>query len=99
MTTDESCNAGRQGHRERWRLHVVHAILVAVENPRAVLDILMSSADRDEALRRLRSDFALDDLQGEAVLSLQWQDLTAQRRRQMVEEHAEITARLRELDG
>lgn len=79
------------------RLHVLDGIVLAIEQQRSVLDILTSSADRDEALARLASGFGLDAMQGAAVLDLQWNDLLTDRRRRLIEEHAEARRAARRL--
>jgi hypothetical protein len=76
--------AGDLQHSER--LSILAAIESALADPVRLVGILVESADGDDAVRRLRNAFGLDDVQAQAVLDAQFRQVTAAPRARLAEE-------------
>ena len=74
-----------QWHRQE-RLPVLSAVAAAFADPVRLVGILTESADDDDAARRLRDAFGLDERQAEAVLDVQVRRMTAAGRARVAEE-------------
>jgi hypothetical protein len=73
-------------HR-RQRLSILAAVEAALADPGRLITILTESEDDDDALRRVRTTFDLDDdVQAEAVLDLQVRRMTRANRVRIAEE-------------
>jgi hypothetical protein len=68
------------------RLSVLVAIDAALTDPVRLIGILAQAADDDDAVRRLRDAFDLDDVQAQAVLDLQVRRVTPAHRARIAEE-------------
>jgi hypothetical protein len=72
-------------HREE-RLAILVAVDAALADPVRLIGILAQAADDDDAVRRLRDAFDLDDVQAQAVLDLQVRRVTPAHRTRIAEE-------------
>ncbi|HTF93014.1 MAG TPA: DNA gyrase C-terminal beta-propeller domain-containing protein, partial [Verrucomicrobiae bacterium] len=80
------------------RLHILEGYRIALDNLDAVIALIRGSADGKTAKEGLMSQFALSDLQAQAILDLRLQRLTGLERDKIMEEHretVEIIAKLR----
>ncbi len=83
------------------RLHVLDGLGIAIQEARAVLDVVLEAADVDAARNAVQTRLGLDEIQANAVLDLQFRRTTELDRRKIEEhrqelvEHAEF---LRTLD-
>ena len=80
------------------RLHILEGYRIALDNLDAVISLIRSSADGKTAREGLMSNFALSELQAQAILDLRLQRLTGLERDKIMEEHretVELIAKLR----
>ena len=80
--------------KARARVHILEGLLVAVDNIDEIVHIIRSSADDDEAKRRMNERFGLDDIQAEAILQMRLRRLTGLARQELVDEIAELHERI-----
>jgi DNA gyrase subunit A len=76
------------------RQHVLEGLLIAHENLDEVINIIRSSADVDNARKRLMNRFILTEVQATAILDMQLRRLAALERQKIEDEHKEITKRV-----
>ena len=82
------------------RLHILEGYRIALDNLDAVIALIRSSADPKVAKEGLMSNFALSEIQAQAILDLRLQRLTGLERGKIMEEHREtleLIARLRDI--
>ena len=79
------------------RLHILEGLLIALDNLDAVIALIRSSADSEEARSGLMSQFGLSMIQAEAILALTLRRLTAMETDKVKSEHADIVERIAEL--
>jgi DNA gyrase subunit A len=79
------------------RAHVLQGYLTALENLDAVIALIRGSADPDEARAGLMEQFALSEIQAQAILDLRLQRLTGLERKRIEDEHADLQERIAEL--
>jgi DNA gyrase subunit A len=80
------------------RLHILEGYRIALDNLDAVIALIRSSADGKVAKEGLMSQFALSELQAQAILDLRLQRLTGLERDKIMAEHretVELIAKLR----
>jgi DNA gyrase subunit A len=80
------------------RLHILEGYRIALDNLDAVISLIRNSADPRIAKDGLMTNFALSDLQAQAILDLRLQRLTGLERDKIMEEHRqtmELIAKLR----
>src|SRR5206468_656930 len=90
----------RAKHELRSKERTVHrleGLLIALDNLDAVIELIRSSQDRDEARTGLMERFGLTEVQAQAILELRLQQLTALEADAIKREHAELVERIREL--
>src|SRR4051795_10351109 len=90
----------RAKHELRSKERTVHrleGLLIALDNLDAVIELIRGSQDRDEARSGLMERFALSEVQAQAILELRLQQLTALEAEAIKKEHAQLTARIKEL--
>ncbi len=83
--------------RAEHRLHIVLGLLAALDRIDAVIAEIRSSANRDEARRRLQDRFKLSELQADAILAMRLARLTALEGEQLRMEAAELRATIADL--
>ncbi len=82
------------------RAHILEGYLIALDHLDAVISLIRSSVNPDEAKTGLMGQFGMSEIQAKAVLELRLQRLTGMERDKIREEHAEIMktiAHLREI--
>ncbi|HOY97400.1 MAG TPA: DNA gyrase subunit A, partial [Catalimonadaceae bacterium] len=84
------------------RAHILEGYLIALDNLDAVISLIRSSVDPEEARNGLISQFGMSEIQAKAVLEMRLQRLTGLERDKIIEEYKEIQAliaRLKEILG
>ncbi len=80
------------------RLHILEGFRIALDNLDAVIALIRNSPDGKEAKEGLMSNFALSEMQAQAILDLRLQRLTGLERDKIMDEHretVELIAKLR----
>ncbi len=76
------------------RMHIVVALLKALDALDEVIALIRGSATVDDARGGLMDLLEIDDVQAGAILDMQLRRLAALERQKLVEEHAELEARI-----
>jgi DNA gyrase subunit A len=79
------------------RAHVLEGYLVALDNLDAVIALIRSAADTDEARTGLQERFSLSEIQAQAILDLRLARLTGLARKEIEDEYADLRERIGEL--
>ncbi len=79
------------------RAHILEGLLTALEHLDAIIELIRSSRDRDEAREQLVARFELSPIQATAILDLRLSQLTALEADGIKQEHADVTERIAEL--
>jgi DNA gyrase subunit A len=79
------------------RAHVLEGYLVALDNLDAVIALIRSAADTDEARTGLMERFSLSEIQAQAILDLRLARLTGLARKEIEDEYADLRERIGEL--
>jgi DNA gyrase subunit A len=79
------------------RAHVLQGYLVALDNLDAVIALIRSAADTDEARTGLMERFSLSEIQAQAILDLRLARLTGLARKEIEDEFADLRERIGEL--
>jgi DNA gyrase subunit A len=79
------------------RAHLLLGFEIALDNLDAVIALIRQSQSPAEAREGLISNFALSERQAQAILELRLQRLTAMERQKILDELAEVRARIEEL--
>jgi DNA gyrase subunit A len=79
------------------RAHVLEGYLVALDNLDAVIALIRSAADTDEARTGLQEGFSLSEIQAQAILDLRLARLTGLARKEIEDEYADLRERIGEL--
>lgn len=85
--------------KARERLHILEGYLRALDMLDEVIALIRRSPTVEAARQGLMSLLTVDQVQADAILSLQLRRLAAMERQKILDEHAEITARVLELQG
>ena len=72
------------------RAHIVEGLLIALNNLDAVIKLIRSSKNPEEARSGLMNQFSLSEIQSKAILDLRLQKLTALEVNKLKEEHEEL---------
>jgi DNA gyrase subunit A len=81
------------------RAHVLEGYLIALDNLDAVIALIRSAADTDEARTGLMERFSLSEIQAQAILDLRLARLTGLARKEIEDEYADLRERISELRG
>ena len=84
------------GEDER-RAHILEGLKIALDNIDEIVDIIKKSKDDDEALAKMNERFAIDDIQGKAILDMQLRRLTGLSREKILSELEELYAEIKDL--
>ena len=84
--------------RYKDRLHILDGLKIALDNIDRVIKIIRESADDDEAKAGLMSNFALSDVQSQAILDMRLKRLTGLEKSKIEEEIAELEKLVKELE-
>jgi DNA gyrase subunit A len=79
------------------RAHILEGILKALDHLDEVITCIRTSATPAEAKTRLQSEFALSEVQAQAILEMRLQRLTGLERDKVVEEYREVSAVIEKL--
>ncbi len=79
------------------RAHVLEGYLKALDNLDAVIALIRAAADTDEARAGLISEFALSEVQAQAILDLRLARLTGLARKEIEDEYKDLRERIAEL--
>lgn len=85
--------------KARERLHILEGYLRALDALDAVIALIRASQSVDDARSGLMELLQIDQVQSDAILALQLRRLSALERQKILDEHAQITARVQELQG
>ncbi|MEX1258328.1 MAG: DNA gyrase subunit A [Gemmatimonadota bacterium] len=80
------------------REHILEGLKIAVDNIDQVIEIIRGSADVPAASARLQENFALSELQAEAILNMRLARLTGLEMEKLEEELGEVRARIAALE-
>lgn len=83
--------------RYKDRLHILDGLKIALDNIDRVIKIIRESADDDEAKAGLMSNFALSEVQSQAILDMRLKRLTGLEKSKIEEEIAELEKLVKEL--
>ncbi len=84
--------------RARERLHLLAGFKLALDNLDEVIEIIRAAASPAIAREELRSRFSFTERQAQAILDLRLQRLTGMERDKIIQEHAEVTALIVQLE-
>ena len=80
------------------RLHILDGLKIALDNIDRVIKIIRESADDDEAKAGLMSNFALSEVQSQAILDMRLKRLTGLEKSKIEEEIVELEKLVKELE-
>lgn len=83
--------------RAEDRLHIVHALLKAIQDIDAVIKIIRNAADVDDARKKLIKRLNIDELQANAILDMQLRRLAKLEYKKLDDERKELEARIKYL--
>jgi DNA gyrase subunit A len=81
------------------RLHIVAALLKAIDRIDEVIALLRASASAAEAQQGLMGLLEIDEIQARAILDMQLRKLAALERQELIDEHDELTAKIADLES
>jgi DNA gyrase subunit A len=85
--------------RARERAHILEGLRIALENLDAVIAAIRESPNPPTAKQALMDKFGLSEVQAQAVLDMRLQRLTGLERDKILQELAEVLAKIAELEG
>jgi DNA gyrase subunit A len=80
------------------RAHILRALLKALDQLDAVIALIRNAPSADEAREGLKQLLEIDDIQATAILDLQLRRLAALERQRIIDEAAEIEAKIADLN-
>jgi DNA gyrase subunit A len=86
-----------QLQRAERRAHILEGLLIALSNIDAVIQLIRSSPDPEQAREGLTREFELSIAQAQAILDMRLQRLTALETDKIKQEHADLVEQIREL--
>jgi DNA gyrase subunit A len=88
-----------QLRKARERLHVLEGLLIALDHLDEVITLIRNAESADVARGQLMSRFELSEIQATAILDMQLRRLAALERQKIIDEAAELRARIAELEA
>ncbi len=79
------------------RAHVLEGYLIALDNIDAIVALIRAAADTDEARTQLMEQFALSEIQAQAILDMRLARLTGLARKEVEAEYKDLQERIAEL--
>ncbi len=79
------------------RAHVLEGYLIALDSIDAIVALIRAAADTEEARDQLQEQFSLSEIQAQAILDMRLARLTGLARKEVEEEHRDLTERIGEL--
>jgi DNA gyrase subunit A len=86
-----------QLQRAERRAHILEGLLIALSNIDAVIQLIRSSSDPEQAREGLTREFELSIAQAQAILDMRLQRLTALETDKIKQEHADLVEQIKEL--
>lgn len=72
------------------RAHILEGLLTAIDNIDEIINIIRTSKDDPESIARMNERFQLDEIQGKAILDMQFRRLTGLQRNKLQDEYSEL---------
>lgn len=85
--------------KARQRAHILEGLLIALHNLDEIIALIRRSPDVETAKARLMKNYKLSDIQAQAVLDMPLRRLAALERKKIEDEHKELKALIKELEG
>ncbi len=85
--------------KAKARAHILEGLRVALDNLDAIIQLIRSAPDAEQARIRLVSRFHLSEIQAQAILDMQLRRLAALERKKIEEEYKEVSALIKELEA
>jgi DNA gyrase subunit A len=79
------------------RAHILEGLKIALENLDAVIALIRRSQSPESAKSGLVAQFALSEIQAQAILDMRLQRLTSMEREKLLTEYREVQAKIRDL--
>src|SRR6185369_15447677 len=76
------------------RMHIVSALLKAIDRIDEVIALIRASASASEAQQSLMALLEIDEIQARAILDMQLRKLAALERQELINEHDELAAKI-----
>lgn len=86
-------------NKARERAHILKGLLIALDNIDRVIQIIRGSRSTQIAKEGLMNEFALDDVQAQAIVDMRLRALTGLEREKLEAEYAELMKRIEYLEG
>jgi DNA gyrase subunit A len=83
--------------RAEARAHIVEGLLIAINAIDRVVALIRGSRTQDSALKKLRAEFSLSEIQGKAILALRLARLTALDVKTLEQEHRDLLKEISDL--
>ena len=83
----------------RARAHILEGFEIALDNLDAIIALIRASENTADARAQLMAGFALSERQAQAILDMRLRALTSMERQRVMEELAEIRARIADFEG
>lgn len=80
--------------KARERAHIVEGLRIALRNLDAIIKLIRSSKNTEEAKVNLINNFSLSDIQAQAILDMRLQRLTALEREKLENEYKELMEKI-----
>jgi DNA gyrase subunit A len=81
------------------KAHILEGLKVALDNLDAIIKLIRSSKNPEEALNGLTSKFPLTEIQAKAILEMRLQRLTGLEREKIIKDYEEIIKEIKRLKG
>ncbi|KPM52882.1 DNA gyrase subunit A [Frankia sp. CcI49] len=88
-----------QLRKARERLHVLDGLLIALDHLDEVIALIRNAESADVARGQLMERFSLSEIQATAILDMQLRRLAALERQRIIDEAAELRAKVSELEA
>jgi len=88
-----------QLRKARERLHVLDGLLIALDHLDDVITLIRNAESADVARGQLMARYSLSEIQATAILDMQLRRLAALERQRIIDEAAELRARIAELEA
>ena len=85
--------------RARERAHILEGLRTALQNLDAVIALIRAAADADAARQGLVTQFALTEVQAQAILEMQLRRLAALERERIENEYRDLTKHIADLEA
>ncbi len=72
------------------RAHILEGLRIALDNIDAIINIIRTSENDDEAINRMKEGFGLSDIQAKSILDMQLRRLTGLQRKRIDEEYEQL---------